>query len=118
MGNLGLQLGLKSDRKLISSALAQRTVKSRGNAVSKENTLKLRLVMVHDFLKLPSMNFSKESFDKCLLNECKFRATKCICYVKMWQEVEPSVRSVLLIAYTEFTINLEKFISVAGSLYL
>lgn len=35
-----------------------------------------------------------------------------------WKEVEPSVRSKLLIAYTEFTINLEKFISVAGSLYL
>ena len=35
-----------------------------------------------------------------------------------YKEVEPSIRSELLIAYTEFTINFEKFISVAGSLYL
>lgn len=34
---------------------------------------------------------------------------------KSWS---PGVRRELLIAYTEFTINLEKFISVAGSLYL
>lgn len=64
------------------------------------------------------MNFSK----RVLRNVCGMNANSklqnayvCVKRGKRWS---PSIRSELLISYTEFTINLEKFISVAGSLYL
>lgn len=43
---------------------------------------------------------------------------KHMCCMKTSKGLEHNLRSELLVAYTESTINFEKFISVAGSFYL
>lgn len=103
------------DGKLICNALKQITVTSYDNSASREYASELKFARVHFYLKLPSMN-STETVSQCVCSEHSDRKTHVLHETS--KGLEHNLRSELLVAYTESTINFEKFISVAGSFYL
>lgn len=103
------------DGKLICNALKQITVTSYDNSASREYASELKFARVHFYLKLPSMNLT-ETVSQCVCSEHSDRKTHVLHETS--KGLEQNLRSELLVAYTESTINFKKFISVAGSFYL